>query len=165
MENMKERKFKVGDRVRVIDCILAEDSRKELVGREGVVTYVSPVSKDNLPYDVSFEGYNNGHGGTLAKDVNDCSHRYFNERELEAIHVFKTVTANTHYETSIQPIETMQANMTPEEFVGFLKGNIIKYACRCGRKDEPLKEAKKIKQYAGWLVDALEGRKVDPRKS
>jgi hypothetical protein len=29
----------------------------------------------------------------------------------------------------------MQAVMTHEEFVGFLKGNIIKYSMRAGRKD------------------------------
>lgn len=69
-----------------------------------------------------------------------------------------------HYQTDHQPIEVMQANMTGEELVGFLKGNIIKYACRCGRKDAALKEAQKIKRYAGWLVDFLEGKTIDPRK-
>lgn len=71
---------------------------------------------------------------------------------------------DAHYQTSIQPIETMQANMTKEEFIGFLKGNIIKYACRSGRKDAPFKEAEKIRQYAYWLVQAIEGRTIDPRK-
>ena len=43
-----------------------------------------------------------------------------------------------HYAgTAHQPIEVMQANMTHNEFVGFLKGNIIKYVCRLGKKDEP----------------------------
>lgn len=71
---------------------------------------------------------------------------------------------DTHYQTAHQPIEVMQANMTNEELIGFLKGNIIKYACRCGRKDDPLKEADKIKRYAGWLVDVLQGKTIDPRK-
>lgn len=71
---------------------------------------------------------------------------------------------DTHYQTELQPIEFMQANMTKEETIGFLKGNIIKYAGRCGRKDDPLKEADKIKRYAGWLVDVLQGKTIDPRK-
>ena len=71
---------------------------------------------------------------------------------------------DSHYQTAHQPIEVMQANMTKEELIGFLKGNIIKYACRCGRKDDPLKEADKIKRYAGWLVDVLQGKTIDPRK-
>jgi hypothetical protein len=29
----------------------------------------------------------------------------------------------------------MEAVLTPEEFRGFLKGNIIKYSMRAGRKD------------------------------
>lgn len=70
---------------------------------------------------------------------------------------------NQHYITAHQPIEVMQANMTQDELIGFLKGNIIKYACRCGRKDEPLKEAEKIKQYAEWLCIVLSGGTVDPR--
>ena len=73
-------------------------------------------------------------------------------------------TYSEHYETAHQPIETMQANMTHAEFIGFLKGNIIKYACRCGRKDDPKKEAAKIRRYANWLVDALDGKIIDPRK-
>lgn len=70
---------------------------------------------------------------------------------------------NTHYITDHQPIEVMQANMTHDELIGFLKGNIIKYACRCGRKDAPLKEAEKIKQYAEWLCVVLSDGTIDPR--
>jgi hypothetical protein len=41
-----------------------------------------------------------------------------------------------HYKTmAVQPWTVMQAVLTPEEFRGFLKGNILKYALRAGRKD------------------------------
>lgn len=70
---------------------------------------------------------------------------------------------NKHYVSDHQPIETMQSNMTHAEMIGFLKGNIIKYACRCGKKDEPLKEAEKIKQYAEWLCIVLSGGTINPR--
>lgn len=73
------------------------------------------------------------------------------------------VLKNKHYISDHQPIETMQSNMTHEEMIGFLKGNIIKYACRCGKKDEPLKEAEKIKQYAEWLCIVLSGDTINPR--
>ena len=40
-----------------------------------------------------------------------------------------------HYATmDIQPWHVMEAVLTREEFIGFLKGNIIKYALRDGRK-------------------------------
>lgn len=70
------------------------------------------------------------------------------------------VPSNPHYQTSVQPIETMQANMTREELIGFLKGNIIKYVCRCGRKDDIPKETAKIKQYAVWLDDVANGKEI-----
>lgn len=70
---------------------------------------------------------------------------------------------DAHYQTEVQPIEVMQANLTKEELVGFLKGNIIKYVCRCGRKDETLREAEKIKRYAEWLIVVLKGERIDPR--
>jgi len=41
----------------------------------------------------------------------------------------------THYEEmKLQPWEVLEAVLTREEFCGFLKGNIIKYAMRQGRK-------------------------------
>lgn len=67
---------------------------------------------------------------------------------------------NQHYQTKVQAIETMQANMTHEELIGFLKGNIIKYACRCGRKDDVSKETAKIKQYAEWLDIVANGGEI-----
>ena len=44
--------------------------------------------------------------------------------------------SGTHYkDMPIQPWAVMEAVLTHEEFVGFLKGNIIKYSLRAGRKD------------------------------
>jgi hypothetical protein len=45
------------------------------------------------------------------------------------------ISGNHYKEMAIQPWELMQAVLTHEEFVGFLKGNVIKYALRAGRKD------------------------------
>jgi hypothetical protein len=42
----------------------------------------------------------------------------------------------SHYkEMVVQPWEVMESVLTHEEFVGYLKGNVIKYALRAGRKD------------------------------
>jgi len=72
---------------------------------------------------------------------------------------------NNHYAKGglHQPIEAMQANLTPEEFKGYLRGNIIKYCCRYGKKDERHKEADKIYIYAKWLKEAEEGLIIDPK--
>lgn len=71
---------------------------------------------------------------------------------------------DNHYQGNIQPIEIMQEQMTPEAFMGFLRGNIIKYACRVGKKDGLEKETAKILRYAEWLHEVAKGNTIDPRK-
>jgi hypothetical protein len=47
----------------------------------------------------------------------------------------ETQVGGTHYkDMPMQPWAVMEAVLTPEEFRGYLKGNIIKYAMRAGRK-------------------------------
>jgi len=42
----------------------------------------------------------------------------------------------THYkDMPMQPWELMEVVLTDEEFIGYLKGNIIKYSLRNGKKD------------------------------
>ena len=67
-----------------------------------------------------------------------------------------------HYDGAVQSIELMQAQMTHEEFIGFLKGNIIKYVSRLGKKDTSEKEVRKIIQYTHWLLEAVQGKTIDP---
>ena len=41
----------------------------------------------------------------------------------------------THYkEMPVQPWSVMESVLSTEEFIGYLKGNIIKYSMRAGRK-------------------------------
>lgn len=77
---------------------------------------------------------------------------------------------NTYYDKHYmlldkQPIEVMQEELTPEEFKGFLKGNIIKYKYRAGHKQGESFGKDKTKQarYEYWLFEAEHGRKINPR--
>lgn len=66
-------------------------------------------------------------------------------------------TNSKHYETlNIQPWEIMEANFTTEEFIAYLKGNIIKYTLRS--KGQDLSDAQKIKHYAEKLIEVLENK-------
>jgi hypothetical protein len=63
----------------------------------------------------------------------------------------------THYVSMpVQPWEVMESVMTREEFVGFLKGNIIKYSMRQGKKEDSDDVGKlqhyiaKLKQVQSW---------------
>ena len=71
-----------------------------------------------------------------------------------------------HYNATgqLQPIEAMQIFLPPEQFIGFLRGNVIKYACRAGRKDDEAKEVDKVIQYATWWRQALDGKTINPRE-
>jgi|TARA_R110000803_G_scaffold92966_1_gene160479 hypothetical protein len=53
---------------------------------------------------------------------------------------------------AIQPWTIMEAVLTHDEFVGFLKGNIIKYSLRAGRK-EGTDDAGKAKHYMQKLEE------------
>lgn len=67
---------------------------------------------------------------------------------------------DTHYQGAVQPIQLMQEQMTREAFMGFLRGNIIKYASRCGKKDGIIKETAKLLQYAVWLHQTAKNEKL-----
>lgn len=59
----------------------------------------------------------------------------------------------THYkDMAIQPWEIMEAVLTCDEFIGYLKGSILKYSLRAGRK-EGTDDAAKAKHYAQKLQE------------
>lgn len=62
-----------------------------------------------------------------------------------------------HYKTMpIQPWDLMELVMSPEEFRGFLKGNIIKYTLRAGRKAGATDDADKAKHYYDKYLEVTE---------
>lgn len=59
-----------------------------------------------------------------------------------------------HYKRmTVQPWELMEAVLTYEEFVGYLKGNAIKYLMRDGNKPGADKDAEKAKHYLQKLEE------------
>lgn len=61
----------------------------------------------------------------------------------------------THYQKPIQPWDAMAAWMTPEQFKGFLRGNIIKYIARCYDKNG-VEDLKKARHYLDRLIEVSE---------
>jgi hypothetical protein len=60
----------------------------------------------------------------------------------------------SHYkDMAVQPWDVMEAVLTREEFIGFLKGNIIKYSMRQGRKDS--EDAGKALHYMQKLQEVI----------
>ena len=63
-----------------------------------------------------------------------------------------------HYVTMfIQPWAAMQAWMSPEAFLGFLRGNVIKYVARCDAKGG-VEDLRKARHYLDKLIETLEAQ-------
>lgn len=59
-----------------------------------------------------------------------------------------------HYSRgSVQPIDFMEGSFTPDEYRGYLKGNIIKYVSRYRYKGTPIDDLEKARTYLGWLLE------------
>lgn len=62
-----------------------------------------------------------------------------------------------HYKDNpIQPWAAMEAWMGGEQFVGFLRGNVIKYIARCDKKGG-VEDLKKAQHYLTKLIEICEG--------
>lgn len=71
---------------------------------------------------------------------------------------------NEHYlKMAIQPIAVMHGLLTREEYIGFLKGNIIKYSMRQGLKagESAQKDAAKARTYISLLNKELGAIKME----
>lgn len=62
-------------------------------------------------------------------------------------------------DTPYECIKVLKNWMSPEEYKGFCRGNAIKYLCRLGKKDDPVKELKKASVYIEFLKEAYENEK------
>ena len=64
-----------------------------------------------------------------------------------------------HYNRGvIQPIDFMESHFTPDEYRGYLKGQIIKYISRYRYKGTPLADLTKAQTYLAWLREFEEGK-------
>jgi hypothetical protein len=62
----------------------------------------------------------------------------------------------THYkDMPLQPWDVMEVVLSEEEFIGFLKGNIIKYSMRAGHKGDAKIDLEKGLHYKQKLQEML----------
>ncbi|MBS6191289.1 MAG: DUF3310 domain-containing protein [Haemophilus parainfluenzae] len=94
----------------------------------------------------------------LEVNFEDDSKRDGVEPDVEVYFESDLIDNQIHYTVNgIQPIQIMKANMTKEEFRGFLEGNILKYPLRYKHKNG-LEDLKKAKTYLTWLIEDIEER-------
>jgi hypothetical protein len=59
---------------------------------------------------------------------------------------------STYYDQGgIETLEIIRAKLTPEQFRGYVLGNIIKYACRLNWKGQEERDVEKVHNYSSFL--------------
>lgn len=144
--------FKKGDRVDFTDNLRAIGIPSRYSGTRGTVKEVVKADSGEVYYY------------TIIADK-DKQEWYATEAYL--IEASKIPTEEYYYdihyrECVVEPIKVMEENFTKEEFIGFLKGCILKYRLRMGLKDgeELTKEMAKLKRYTQWLNEVKSGKKI-----
>ncbi len=67
------------------------------------------------------------------------------------------VNAPSHYTAGgIEVIDFLTAKMSQDELVGYLKGNVLKYLSRAGKKWDVVEDYKKAQWYMNRLIKVLE---------
>lgn len=63
-----------------------------------------------------------------------------------------------HYaDGGIECIEAIEAQLTAEEYRGYLRGNCAKYLWRCMLKGKPVEDLKKCQWYLERLLQTFDG--------
>lgn len=71
----------------------------------------------------------------------------------------RQVGGDHYHQIGIQPWAVMESVLSNQEFIGYLKGNIIKYSMRAGRKDGS-DDAAKALHYKQKLQEFLDHQEV-----
>lgn len=82
----------------------------------------------------------------------------FKETNIE-ISEKDSINPNHYIFGGIETIEYLKAKLTPEEYRGFLKGNVLKYVSREAEKNG-LEDLKKAKWYLDKLIEFENDRKL-----
>lgn len=112
---------------------------------QGTVFVANDKECEYERYD-SVTGIIHGKGDYISVVDNDITDVIFKD-DIE------TKNNKQYTQLGIEPWDIMQADFTREEFIGFLKGNIIKYCLR--KKGSVLQDFEKIEHYARKLQEVL----------
>ena len=82
----------------------------------------------------------------------------------------ESVLSPQHYtDGGIETIDYLRAKLTPAEFSGYCRGNVLKYLSRAGKKtDDEINDYLKAQVYLAWLIEAqkspgITGEPLDKR--
>lgn len=81
-------------------------------------------------------------------------HQFSQDKEtLRSVNVDDHQVGGDHYRSkTVQPWSAMASWMSPDEFSGFLRGNVIKYVARCNDKGG-IEDLLKARHYLDKLIE------------
>lgn len=72
------------------------------------------------------------------------------------------VNSPPHYKSGeVECIDAIKASMPREQFIGYLKGNVIKYVWRMSYKGKPVEDLRKARWYLERLIEVETNDRVD----
>ena len=78
---------------------------------------------------------------------------------------YDNVNNPRHYnKDGIECIDGIKASMSDQEFVGYLKANVIKYLWRYDYKGKPLEDLKKAQWYLDKLINIIHNEDLKSRQ-
>lgn len=114
------------------------------------VSVVTPVVQKEIP-ESSVQAF---HAAAMAVNALAVEVLHSTAKKEEDV-----VNSPTHYtHGGIETIDFIRAKLTREEYVGYLRGNILKYSSRLGLKDSMERDAGKLAWYSHELAKFLENK-------
>lgn len=104
--------------------------------------------------------FTSGLNGTIAEDIIGSYADKPKRGRKPTIEKVKVDVVNQppHYTTGgIETIDFIEAKLSRDEYIGYLKGNVLKYASRLGHKGDAVTDAGKLNWYTTRLARALGG--------
>ena len=90
--------------------------------------------------------------------LNEAACKFLSENWPEEDKESKTDNINhpAHYtDGGIETIDYIRAKLSEVEFIGYCKGNILKYVSRAGKKVDIEEDIRKAVKYAEWIIDRI----------
>lgn len=109
-----------------------------------------PTTMEESKVDGDLIKFGDEVGGLILVDAGNGKGRWVRKEEPKV----DVVNHPPHYKVGgIEVIDFIQAKLTPEEFRGYLKGNVLKYTSRAGHKDDAGQDIGKLVWYATKLQE------------
>ena len=127
-------------------------------GWPSVDTEYSVRFDDGIYMKLGAEDYGFIRGVSKAQDFFDIVSDVNVDVIDKPIETGKPEDATQYTSLGIEPIEIMRKNFTKEQFIGFLKGNVVKYTFR--KKGQGDSDLNKLVTYSKWLRAAEHDRPI-----